>query len=250
MRAILALVMMTFCAAPATRRSRPRRPPAAESATVDKVVYHIDDATEQALKGLRNIRNQMETAPNTKIIVVAHGDGVDFLLDGARDPKTNDEYGPLISGLKAMGVTFEVCEITMKRPQSHQGQIRDGGGLHAFGRGADHPASIPRSLRLYQTLMIDQLIDLVGDRNALAMGGAAHRRAVRRAGATVALLPARGDAGGRARRGRRKAGDLAVRLLDGPDRDPGPDRSGPVRHRARCASSTIAAACPARSSAV
>jgi len=81
----------------------------------DKVIYHIDNAAAQALKGLRNIRNHLDVAPDTKIVVVAHADGIDFLFDGAKDPKSGAEYGPLISGLKAKGVTFEVCEITMKR---------------------------------------------------------------------------------------------------------------------------------------
>jgi len=81
----------------------------------DKVVYHIDNAAEQAIKALRNIRNHLDVAPDTKIVVVTHAEGVDFLLDGAKDPKSNTDYSPLISGLKARGVTFEVCEITMKR---------------------------------------------------------------------------------------------------------------------------------------
>jgi uncharacterized protein len=81
----------------------------------DKVLYHIDDAKEQATRALRNIRNHLDSAPDTKIIVVTHGDGVDFLLDGARDEKNNLSYGPLIADLKSRGVTFEVCEITMKR---------------------------------------------------------------------------------------------------------------------------------------
>lgn len=81
----------------------------------DKVIYHIDNAATQALKGLRNIRNHLDVAPDTKIVVVAHADGIDFLFDGAKDQKSGAEYGPLISGLKAKGVTFEVCEITMKR---------------------------------------------------------------------------------------------------------------------------------------
>ena len=81
----------------------------------DKVVYHIDNAATQALKGLRNIRNHLDVAPDTKIVVVTHADGVDFLFDGAKDPKNGADYSPLISGLKAAGVTFEVCEITMKR---------------------------------------------------------------------------------------------------------------------------------------
>ena len=80
----------------------------------DKVVYHIDNAATQAIKALRSIRNHLDAAPDTKIVVVALGDGVDFLFDGAKDPKHQIEYGPLISALMARGVTFEVCEVTMK----------------------------------------------------------------------------------------------------------------------------------------
>lgn len=81
----------------------------------DKVVYHIDDAALQATKGLRNIRNHLDVAPETKIIVVTHANGVDFLLEGAKDAKNSDiDYGSIVSALKARGVTFEVCEITLK----------------------------------------------------------------------------------------------------------------------------------------
>ena len=44
----------------------------------DKAVYHIDDAATQATKGLRNIRNHLDVAPDTRIIVVTHANGVDF----------------------------------------------------------------------------------------------------------------------------------------------------------------------------
>jgi uncharacterized protein len=81
----------------------------------DKVVYHIDDAASQATKGLRNIRNHLDVAPDTKIAVVTHANGVDFLMDGAKDAKNPDiDYASLVSALKARGVTFEVCEITLK----------------------------------------------------------------------------------------------------------------------------------------
>ena len=79
-----------------------------------KVVYHIDDAQAQGLKGLRNIRNHLDAAPHTKIIVVTHAAGVDLLMDGSKDQKTNIEDGPLVSALKSRGVVFEVCEITLK----------------------------------------------------------------------------------------------------------------------------------------
>lgn len=81
----------------------------------DKVVYHFDNSDTQATPGLRTLRNYMDTAPNTEIIAVAVGDGVNFLMDGAKDKKNPDiEYGPLISDLVAKGVKFEVCELTLR----------------------------------------------------------------------------------------------------------------------------------------
>jgi intracellular sulfur oxidation DsrE/DsrF family protein len=81
----------------------------------DKVIYHIDNAAEQGTKALRNIRNHLDVAPMTEIRVVTHAEGVDLLMEGAKDQKNNIDYGPLISDLKGRGVHFEVCEITMKR---------------------------------------------------------------------------------------------------------------------------------------
>ena len=81
----------------------------------DKIVYHIDDASVQATKGLRNIRNHLDIAPSTKIIVVTHANGIDFLMDGAKDAKNpNIDYASLVGALKARGVRFEICEITLK----------------------------------------------------------------------------------------------------------------------------------------
>ncbi len=81
----------------------------------DKVVYHIDDAEAQATKGLRNVRNHLDVAPDTKVVVVTHANGVDFLMEGAKDKKNpNIDYASLVSALKARGVRFEVCEITLR----------------------------------------------------------------------------------------------------------------------------------------
>lgn len=79
-----------------------------------EVVYHIDDADTQGIKGLRNIRNHLDVAPQTKIIVVTHANGVDIMLDGGKDKKNGIEYAPLVGALKSRGVRFEVCEITLK----------------------------------------------------------------------------------------------------------------------------------------
>jgi intracellular sulfur oxidation DsrE/DsrF family protein len=81
----------------------------------DKVVYHIDNAAAQATKGLRNIRNHLDVAPDTTVVVVTHAEGIDFLMEGARDAKNPDiDYGALVSALKARGVRFEICEITLR----------------------------------------------------------------------------------------------------------------------------------------
>lgn len=79
----------------------------------DKVVYHISDATGQALAGLRNVRNHLDTDPTARITVVAHGEGVDFLMEGAKDRNGSLYAGP-VSALRGRGVVFEVCEITLQ----------------------------------------------------------------------------------------------------------------------------------------
>ena len=95
-----------------------------QAAEPDKVVYHIDNAGVQATKAMRNIRNHLDTVPSTKVIVVTHADGVDFLLDGAKDPKNpNVDYGALVSALRARGVRFEICEITLKNRNLQRDQF-------------------------------------------------------------------------------------------------------------------------------
>jgi intracellular sulfur oxidation DsrE/DsrF family protein len=78
-----------------------------------EVVYHIDDAESQGIKGLRNIRNHLDVSPKTKIIVITHANGVDIMMEGAKDKKNGIEYAPLVGALKSRGVRFEVCEITL-----------------------------------------------------------------------------------------------------------------------------------------
>ena len=79
----------------------------------DAVVYHVDDAATQGLKGLRNIRNHLDVDPGAKITVVTHANGVDFLMEGAKDSAGGAFAGP-VAALVARGVKFEVCEITLR----------------------------------------------------------------------------------------------------------------------------------------
>ena len=78
-----------------------------------KVVYHFDAGLEQATKGLRNIKNHLDVDPKVKIVVVAHAQGVNFLMEGAQNQAGNP-YNIPVEELSARGVEFRVCEITLK----------------------------------------------------------------------------------------------------------------------------------------
>src|SRR5882672_11189614 len=79
----------------------------------DKVVYHVNDSGAQATAALRNIGNHLEVNPKAHIVVVTHAQGVDFLMGGAKD-RNGNPYNIRVEELKAQGVTFDVCEITLR----------------------------------------------------------------------------------------------------------------------------------------
>lgn len=79
----------------------------------DKVVYHVNDSSAQAVAALRNIGNHLEVNPKARIVVVTHAQGVDFLFDGAKD-KAGNPYNIRVEELKSQGVKFDVCEITLR----------------------------------------------------------------------------------------------------------------------------------------
>ena len=79
----------------------------------DRVVYHIDDTATQGTKGLRNIRNHLDVDPTARITVVTHANGVDLLMEGAKDAAGGAFAGP-VAALVGRGVKFEVCDITLK----------------------------------------------------------------------------------------------------------------------------------------
>lgn len=79
----------------------------------DRVVYHINDSGAQAANALRNINNHLEVNPKAKIVVVTHAQGVDFLMDGAKDARGNP-YNIAVEQLKDQGVQFDVCLITLR----------------------------------------------------------------------------------------------------------------------------------------
>ena len=77
-----------------------------------KVVYHLTDGVAQAAKAMGNIRNHLNADPNVKIVVVSHGDGIDFMIDGAQTSK-GVPFAGTISDLANKGVEFRVCNNTL-----------------------------------------------------------------------------------------------------------------------------------------
>ena len=77
-----------------------------------KVVYHMVDGIDQATRGLGNIRNHLREMPDTKIVVVAHGEGINFLIDGAVD-RTGKPFDDQVAALVSQGVEFRVCRNTL-----------------------------------------------------------------------------------------------------------------------------------------
>jgi intracellular sulfur oxidation DsrE/DsrF family protein len=77
-----------------------------------KTIYHINEGNQQATAGLRHIRNHLNADPGAKIVVVTHSQGIDFLLEGAKD-KNGNPYDAIVDDLAAKGVEFKVCNNTL-----------------------------------------------------------------------------------------------------------------------------------------
>ncbi len=77
-----------------------------------KVVYHLSEGIPQASRAIGNIRNHLAADPTAKIVVVSHGLGIDFLLDGATN-QLDQPFAGSISDLANKGVEFRVCNNTL-----------------------------------------------------------------------------------------------------------------------------------------
>lgn len=77
-----------------------------------KVVYHLVDGIDQASRAMANMRNHLRAEPTTRIVVVANGDGIKFLLAGAKE-RNGKPFDQAVSALAARGVEFRVCGNTL-----------------------------------------------------------------------------------------------------------------------------------------
>jgi intracellular sulfur oxidation DsrE/DsrF family protein len=77
-----------------------------------KAVFDLSEGLDQASRAIANIRNELAAEPTAKIVVVAHGDGIKFLLDGAVDSHGRP-FAAMVAALAAKGVDFRVCSNTL-----------------------------------------------------------------------------------------------------------------------------------------
>lgn len=118
--AALAAIGLTAKAAAAQQA-----PAAASGKGRVKVVYQLSEGIDQAVRAMSNLRNHLNGAPDTKIVVVAFGYGVDFLVEGAKDARGNTFEAP-VAALASSGVEFRVCHNTLTaRRISEQNLLMD-----------------------------------------------------------------------------------------------------------------------------
>lgn len=99
---------------------------------VTKVVYHLNEGTDQAARAMRNIRNHLEADPTAKIQVVTHGRGIDFLLKDAKKP-TGGAFSNDVEELALRGIEFKVCSNTLETRKIDRTQVITDGKIIPSG---------------------------------------------------------------------------------------------------------------------
>ena len=77
-----------------------------------RAVYHLTSGIDEAQRAMGNIRNHLNADPTAKIVVVGNGNGIEFMLDGAKD-KNGNPFDATIQDLKGKGVDFRLCNNTL-----------------------------------------------------------------------------------------------------------------------------------------
>jgi intracellular sulfur oxidation DsrE/DsrF family protein len=89
----------------------------------EKMVFHLDDTTN-ARWALLLANSYLDDSPKAKLVIVAYGPGIDFLLEGAEDGNGNP-YDVAVSNLLGKGVNFRVCAATLGARQIPQETVLD-----------------------------------------------------------------------------------------------------------------------------
>ena len=91
--------------------------------TWEKVVFHVDD-TANARWALLLANSFRDDSPKAKIVFVAYGPGIDFLLEDAEDRRGNP-YDPAVLKLVEKGVEFRICAATLSARSIAKADVLD-----------------------------------------------------------------------------------------------------------------------------
>lgn len=84
---------------------------ASADSSVRGIVYHISDDF-QASRAMVQITNQMAEMPETPVVVIGVGKGVQFMLEGVKD-ENGFPFSARIEQLIAHGAEFYACQNTL-----------------------------------------------------------------------------------------------------------------------------------------
>jgi intracellular sulfur oxidation DsrE/DsrF family protein len=87
-----------------------------------RTVYHLTNGLEEAQRAIGNVRNHLNADPGARIIVVANGDGILFMLDGAKD-RNGNPFDATIQDLRGRGVEFRLCNNTLVQRKIDRAQV-------------------------------------------------------------------------------------------------------------------------------
>ena len=79
------------------------------------VVYHVSASDEQATTALRNLKNHLgsDEGKTDRVVVVAHGDGINLMLNDTKDSKGNP-FSATVEEFALRGVEFHACANTLR----------------------------------------------------------------------------------------------------------------------------------------
>ena len=89
----------------------------------EKMVFHLDE-TVNARWALMLANSYLEDSPNVKIVIVAFGPGVDFLIEDAED-RNGNPYDAAVMELSQKGIEFRVCANTLNAKNIAKERILD-----------------------------------------------------------------------------------------------------------------------------
>jgi anti-sigma factor (TIGR02949 family) len=78
-----------------------------------RVVYHVATG-DNVGASLRTLKNHLDATPDLRVVVVAHNDGIKFLLRDAMDAE-GQPFFEVLRELRERGVEFRVCANTLTR---------------------------------------------------------------------------------------------------------------------------------------